>query len=758
MQKDYAYLKDASFLKTFDQLNIQEQYIKITALEFFTEDPIEEVQGRVMSGTININGDSAVRRTASLTVVADEYENDLTDIDGLFSINKKIYIEKGYLNTTGEWNDYPILWFPQGVFVISTVSISHDVSSATISLQLKDKMCLLNGEVGGVLPASVNFSEYEVTGPSGDFVYGIEGEMEEDINTLDIREDRIVEVSISEEILNKKALLIDTYQTSFDTYIERPTIYQIIQEAVNHFGNEQLGKIIISDLDLRARQVMKWYGNTPLYLCFNNSSYYPTTDENEAIRYYEDFYGDTKTHEEILQIVADSTYEYGRDIGYIYTDFTYPGDLITNAGDSVCTVLDKIKETLGNYEYFYDVYGNFVFQEIKNYLNTTQATVELDNMVKGDYQADMTKGKSVYSFEDGNLISSYSNSPQYNMIKNDFVVWGIRESADGSTFPIRYHLAIDSKPKVGNTYSCLIYTDESDTLLKAATPIKVATKSQLPTKGLLGIFYYVQDEDSLYQWSSATNEYMILEASLENITTADWRTELFLSGTAAAPFGLKSNYYYTELQNEWLKLYNIREAKWLDAAKNDPTSIDFFLDFIDMKDYHNIVKNNFETDDSDLEASQQPFQSISKISIPNIGRRTKVISDNKINCIFAPSMPDIIIINNSSEDFEKEIEECNKKGQPYMQVDGDMYALLGIGGNYNSAYDAARGLLYQYTSYNESISIQAIPIYHLEPNTRVTVRDPASGIYGDFMIKSISLPLDHSGSMSISCNRVLERI
>ena len=53
---------------------------------------------------------------------------------------------------------------------------------------------------------------------------------------------------------------------------------------------------------------------------------------------------------------------YGDDVGYIYTDFTYPGELIGNAGETVVSVLDKIKSVLGNYEYFYDIDGNFRFQ------------------------------------------------------------------------------------------------------------------------------------------------------------------------------------------------------------------------------------------------------------------------------------------------------------------------------------------------------------------------------------------------------------
>jgi len=34
---------------------------------------------------------------------------------------------------------------------------------------------------------------------------------------------------------------------------------------VNHFGQEDLSRIIISDLDTRVKQVMQWTGDTPLY-------------------------------------------------------------------------------------------------------------------------------------------------------------------------------------------------------------------------------------------------------------------------------------------------------------------------------------------------------------------------------------------------------------------------------------------------------------------------------------------------------------
>jgi hypothetical protein len=40
---------------------------------------------------------------------------------------------------------------------------------------------------------------------------------------------------------------------------------------------------------------------------------------------------------------------------------TYAGDLIANVGETVVSVLDKIKNMLGEFEYFYDLEGHFVF-------------------------------------------------------------------------------------------------------------------------------------------------------------------------------------------------------------------------------------------------------------------------------------------------------------------------------------------------------------------------------------------------------------
>jgi hypothetical protein len=83
---------------------------------------------------------------------------------------------------------------------------------------------------------------------------------------------------------------------------------------------------------------------------------------------------------------------------------------------------------------------------------------------------------------------------------------------------------------------------------------------------------------------------------------------------------------------------------------------------------------------------------------------------------------------------------------------------LSIGGMHNSCFTEIKNMLWENTDYNASISIALVPIYHLEPNTRITLLSPDTDIAGDFMISSISIPLTISGNMNISANQVQTKL
>ena len=103
------FLNDSAFLKEIDKMRIKEQYVKITVLNF-QEQPIQEIQGKILSGNLNLDGRSSIRRTCNLTMIADAISNNLTSIDKtVISINKKIRLEVGFLNTTYRYRENDIL-------------------------------------------------------------------------------------------------------------------------------------------------------------------------------------------------------------------------------------------------------------------------------------------------------------------------------------------------------------------------------------------------------------------------------------------------------------------------------------------------------------------------------------------------------------------------------------------------------------------------------------------------------------------------
>ena len=58
----------------------------------------------------------------------------------------------------------------------------------------------------------------------------------------------------------------------------------------------------------------------------------------------------------------------------------------------------------------------------------------------------------------------------------------------------------------------------------------------------------------------------------------------------------------------------------------------------------------------------------------------------------------------------------------------------------------------------ESISITSVPIYNLQPNTRVMVYDEDSKINGQYLVNKITIPLVYNGTMSVSAVKSAEII
>lgn len=436
-------LLNKDFLKQLDEQSTREIYAKVIALDF-DENPIEEITGRITQGSISVNGTSAVRRTCSMTMVASE----LNIHNYYWGLNTKFELKVGVKNTIDTINYPEIIWFPEGHYVISTFNTSQSTSAYTISLQGKDKMCMLNGEVGGAITAlSVDFGKYDTIAADGT------------ITTND--------------------------------YL----IKDIIREAVHEYAKEPFENIIINDLDDIGIELMESRQKDPFYLLMNldmdvvnqlffsskQSGFY-VYDTMKPITDFEDgnFHFDQRISIDMGNSIeptyirtanSDTRYsvikvQYGDVVGYKPTDLTYAGDLILDVGSSVTQMLDKIVSMLGEFEYFYNIDGQFVFQKKKTYVQTSWNNI-MNNTTSDVYVENAANTSSVtYYFENANIVTSFSNAPDLSNLKNDFSIWGQRTSVSGAEIPVHLRYAIDKKPLYYKTYEGeVFFTDKYYTKL-----------------------------------------------------------------------------------------------------------------------------------------------------------------------------------------------------------------------------------------------------------------------------------------------------
>ncbi len=471
-------LLDEEFLKDLYLHRSREIFSKIIALTL-EEDPVEEIQGQVTGGSINLDGSSNVRRTCNLTMVA----KDLDINQYYWGLKSKFKLYIGLANNINkEYDD--IIWFPMGTYVISNFTTSQSTNNYTISITGKDKMCLLNGDLGGSLFASVDFGKEEY--------------YENGITTL--------------------------------SYIP---IKNIIREAVHAYANEQWENIIINDLDDYGIELLDYRNTDPMYLffidgtsdntkeCENNTrdgdkkvyparrvyspdgtfTYEVTDTTGVALKdigdidglYYDpritldlsgvsltqptlfcDINGMSTTSEiDTTKAYTIARIENGQTCGYRLTDITYPGDLILGVGEPITAMLDKLVAMLGNFEYFYNLDGRFVFQRKQTFVDKTWNNIRTGNQNSYVTTSDETYVESAvgvspifWTFGNSFLTTTYTNTPVLNNVKNDFSIWGTKKSVTGTELPVHLRYAVDKKPTYYKTieYTAQVKQEDGTTI------------------------------------------------------------------------------------------------------------------------------------------------------------------------------------------------------------------------------------------------------------------------------------------------------
>lgn len=435
---------DKNFLLELDRDKNKTIYARITALRF-DESPIEFIEGRVTQGSINVDGTSAIRRSCSLTMVAADFDYR----NYYWGLNTKFKLEIGLENHIN--SAYPkVCWFDQGVYLITQFNTNRNASSFNISVSGKDKMCQLNGEIGGNFESSVDFGQIEEQNPDGSWK------------------------------------------------ITKLPIHRIIREMVHQYAGEPFHNIIINDLEEYGLELLEYQYDVPMFLYRHiDSPIYtnallkgeveckvdrvnPETEEVERVTIQvKDL---TNTELEMLVDPLTGTpnpskvwiwdSEEKRDIpyyfakieanqtaGYRTTELTYPGDLIAAAGETVTSVLDKIVNMLGEFEYFYDLQGQFVFQKKRSFINTLWSPLvdSSSDDGNGSYDEQYVESLAIassqsYVFHEGELITAFNNNPNLTNMRNDYSIWGTRASVKNTEVPIHMRYAIDKKPTFYRTY------------------------------------------------------------------------------------------------------------------------------------------------------------------------------------------------------------------------------------------------------------------------------------------------------------------
>ena len=119
---------DNYFLKQLDEWPQREVFAKIVSLSW-NENPREEIEGYITGGSINVDGSSALRRTCSLTMVTDTPRiNEL-----YWALETKFQVFIGLKNFVNpDYDD--IIWFPQGIYVITSYSQTLNTQGYTIQI------------------------------------------------------------------------------------------------------------------------------------------------------------------------------------------------------------------------------------------------------------------------------------------------------------------------------------------------------------------------------------------------------------------------------------------------------------------------------------------------------------------------------------------------------------------------------------------------------------------------------------------------
>lgn len=197
---------------------------------------------------------------------------------------------------------------------------------------------------------------------------------------------------------------------------------------------------------------------------------------------------------------------------------------------------------LSNFEYFYDLDGRFVFQKKQSIIETLWSP-------NGDDSYPEKPDKYAYQFGSMELFTAFNNNPNLLNLRNDYVIWGERQTVSGTMVPVHMRYAIDRKPTSYTT----ITVDENNPDLLAYNE-----KYNLQVGGQTSETYTTDEYDwreIIYRMATDYYKYNILDDF--ELLVAEANGDLYPGGRT----GYEK--YYIDLEGFWRQLYDptLKETK-----------------------------------------------------------------------------------------------------------------------------------------------------------------------------------------------------
>lgn len=655
------------------------------------ERPISRVEGEVISGGISVDGDSPIRRTLNMVFLTTDNNYKILETSNPLSLNKKIKVYIGIKDLETK-EDKPIVWFKCGTYVMSKCTSSASVAAQQISITAQDKMCLHNGEVAGALEYTTRLDSETISPSYARYIENLQNACKE----------------LQEDLEHKENYLEGIESNLTTIYKEVEGANSILETSVMNMYS-LVSKIKVLGLGEELENTIQELSESISYLSINSKMKKLTI--KEIIRYAAISLAGELPGKVVINDVPDKIktpilVDEKGTIGYKMIDYIYPTELTLTTGQPVSSVYEQCKQALGgNYEYFYDVDGNFIFQEIKNYLNNN--IPPLKDLKTTDYRYSFDKVPVQFDFSQYNIETAYVNTPNWNNIKNDFYVWGYNDDQ-----LIGYHLVIDDKPLVPSNVKDLTEPSlQMDWREFIIHNYDVGINNDFVGK------CYIEDIENMDS-SKVGNVCCVIDKEVSAPLYRVW------NGSSWKEFSIRDVTHVAEYPDYYLELSSIWKT-------------DRYKDNYERKEDVNGYNYNFDIIEGD--------QELSKFSVKTIGRRKYPVEDDNVKQLYPTIIEDILVYY---DDADLQYTSSPEKAIKLNNVE-EFKNYKAVGNIYKDAFSTVKENLFQHTVYNEQLQITCSPIYNLEVNWRCFAAFAKTNTNGFFLTKKINFNFDPTGLMTV---------